>query len=250
MPTTKRDLQALHYLAQRLRAETYGAADWHDNGLAAVLAKLEGHNLAITVERVTRHAGDAEARTPAAIERPFTPDPPTAAPRQPAKAGDGDECRAHPGEWATSCRACASDSLAGDDPRPIVRQKPPAEVSQRGAAACRSALSGGPVTLVPLQPDEVAPLVAQVLDRPEQACAAPGCFRPTRDGICDRCREQAAAEDVQAANAELIGRLKAQQAERARTAPPPEPGPPRFFTSVNHERVHAAEAARTERSTP
>lgn len=86
MPTTKRDLQALHYLAKRLREETRGAGEWHDAGLTPVLAKLEGHNLAITIERVTRHAADPEARTPAAIERPFVPEasaPPTPRPPKP-----------------------------------------------------------------------------------------------------------------------------------------------------------------------
>lgn len=107
MTTTKRDLQALHYLAQRLRADTHGAGPWHDNGLAAVLAKLEGHNLAITIERVTRHAADPEARTPAAIERPFVPEPQKPPVRQPAKAGSRDECRHHRGEYADACRLCA-----------------------------------------------------------------------------------------------------------------------------------------------
>lgn len=107
MTTTKRDLQALHYLAQRLRADTHGAGPWHDNGLTAVLAKLEGHNLAITIERVTRHAADPEARTPGAIERPFVPEPAKPPARQPAKAGSPDECRRHKGEHATACRLCA-----------------------------------------------------------------------------------------------------------------------------------------------
>ena len=90
-------------------------------------------------------------------------------------------------------------------------------------------------------------------DRPETACAADGCFRPTRDGICDRCREQAAAEDVQAANAELIERLRANQRERAHTRPEPDPtAEPRYFTRADYDpaRVHAAQKrAATDRST-
>jgi hypothetical protein len=89
-------------------------------------------------------------------------------------------------------------------------------------------------------------------DRPETACAAPGCFRPTTDGICGRCRATAAAEAVQAANAELIERLHANERERARTRPPVDPGPPHYFTSADYdpERVHAAQAqAAAERST-
>lgn len=142
MPTTKRDLQALHYLAQRLRADTHGAGPWHDNGLAAVLAKLEGHNLAITIERVTRHAADPEARTPAAIERPFVPEVVKPPARQPAKAGGADECRRHPGEHAAGCRACAADRIAGEPGPTVIRhQKAPPEVAHRGAAACRAALA-------------------------------------------------------------------------------------------------------------
>ena len=91
MTTTDRDIQALHYIAQRLRAETNGARKWDDAGLTSVLSKLKGHNLAITVERVTRHAGDAEARTPGAIERPFVPDAPTGGSAQPLRPSEA--CR-------------------------------------------------------------------------------------------------------------------------------------------------------------
>jgi hypothetical protein len=89
-------------------------------------------------------------------------------------------------------------------------------------------------------------------DRPESACLTPACYRPTTDGICDRCRAAAAAEDVRAGNAELIERLRANEAERARTRPPADPGPPRYFTSADYdpERVHAAQArAAADRST-
>lgn len=111
MPTTKRDLQALHYLAKRLREETRGAGEWHDPGLWPVLAKLEGHNLAITIERVTRHAADPDARTPAAIERPFVPEAVAPGPRQPAKPGR-DECPHHKGEHAGACRICPVDQIS------------------------------------------------------------------------------------------------------------------------------------------
>lgn len=76
MPTTKRDLQALQYLAKRLRDETHGAGEWHDAGLWTVLARMEGHNLAVTIERIVHNAADPDARTPGAIERPYTPGPP------------------------------------------------------------------------------------------------------------------------------------------------------------------------------
>jgi hypothetical protein len=88
MPVNDRDLQALHYLAKRIRSETMGAGEWHDAGISAVLGRMKGHNLALTIERVTRHAADPEARTPAAIERPFTPDPPGPQPARPPKPAD------------------------------------------------------------------------------------------------------------------------------------------------------------------
>ena len=118
MPTTKRDLQALHYLAQRLREETRGAGPWHDAGLTPVLAKLEGHNLAMTIERVTRHAADAEARTPAAIERPFVPEVVAPGPPRPPK----------PDEACKTCgRAMHAPDAICDTPtrRPPVAAPPP-----------------------------------------------------------------------------------------------------------------------------
>lgn len=87
-------------------------------------------------------------------------------------------------------------------------------------------------------------------DRPETACSVDGCFRPTTQGICDRCREEASAEDVRAANAELVERLHANERERAHTRPEPTHEPPRHFTSadIDPERVRAAMARRTEAS--
>lgn len=138
MPTTKRDLQALAYLAKRLRDDTPGAREWQDAGLWPVLAKLEGHQLHLTIERVIRHAADPDARTPAAIERPFTPDAPTSPVRFPAKAG-GDECRRHPGEHAVGCRSCAADQKAGED-RPTVINRTPGTPPSPGYLAARSGL--------------------------------------------------------------------------------------------------------------
>ena len=122
MPTTKRDLQALAYLCKRLREETSGAGTWDDPGLWKVLAKLEGHNLHLTIERVIRHAADPDARTPAAIERAWVPDAPKAETRYPAKAGGEDECRRHKGQPATGCSLCAVGDIShpqdpvADDP--------------------------------------------------------------------------------------------------------------------------------------
>lgn len=82
MPTNDQDARALTYLARRLRTETQGAGQWDEAGTWTYVSKLIGANLAIAVERVTRHAADKEARTPAAIERPFVPDA-QAAPSRP-----------------------------------------------------------------------------------------------------------------------------------------------------------------------
>jgi hypothetical protein len=111
MPTNDRDIQALTYLAARIRTETYGAADWDHAGINVVINRFKGHDLAITIERVTRHAADTEARTPGAMERPFVPAAPVAGPRTNAKAGDPDECRRHAGERVGSCRPCATDHI-------------------------------------------------------------------------------------------------------------------------------------------
>ena len=109
MPMTTRDAQALTYLVRRIREETYGANDWDENGIAAVLAKLVGRNLPITVEQVYRHAADAAAKTPGAISRPFLPDAPKpTGHRQSPKRSE--ECRLHPGEWPPpNCRPCATE---------------------------------------------------------------------------------------------------------------------------------------------
>lgn len=140
MTATEQDLRALAYLAQRLRAETHGAGKWDEAGLWPVLKRLEGHNLALTIERVTRHAADPQARTPAAIERPFVPEAPTSSGhRYPAKPDD--ECRIHVGEWAETCRMCAADRLAGDETPP--RRQPPAATDAATHVARLRALARG-----------------------------------------------------------------------------------------------------------
>lgn len=114
-----------------------------------------------------------------------------------------------------------------------------------------------PAVVVPVtdrggDPKPLAAVVAETMpDRPEVACSVDGCYRPTRDGICDRCRAKAIDDDDAAANADLIARLHANERARAHTRPAPDPGPPRYFkpADINHDRVHAAEARRTERST-
>lgn len=146
MPLNDQDARALTYLACRIRKETRGAREWDDAGTFAVISELIGQNLPLTIERVTRHAGDVDAKTPGAIKRPFVPAAPVAGPRFPAKSGE--DCRIHPGEWADTCRACAADRLAGD--------------------------------VTPLRPTEAAPDVsARVLDLRRNVAPIRGASDPT-----------------------------------------------------------------------
>lgn len=74
MPMNDQDARALTYLARRLRTETNGACEWDEAGVFSVVSSLIGQQLATSVERITRHAADPEAKTPGAINRPFVPD--------------------------------------------------------------------------------------------------------------------------------------------------------------------------------
>lgn len=239
-----------------------GASRWDEPGTARAIADHCGTwGLEIATEHVLAHARDAKAKTPFAIKGNPPHTEPARAVRQPAKAG-GDECRVHPGEYAGACRACAADRLAGDESAQPRRDKPAAAVSQRGAAACRTALGTPKPSPAPdaatsepavddaasdlsPEPPNVQQRAGEPDDRPETACLADGCFRPTRQGICDRCRAKAIADDVDAGNVELIDRLKANQRERAHDRPAADPtAEPRRFTAadINHDRVHAAQA--------
>lgn len=140
MPLTDQDARALTYLAGRLRAETPGAGKWDDAGTYSVIAGLVGQDLAATIERVVRHAADRDAKTPGAIKRPFVPPAPESGTRYPAKADES--CRAHPGEWAHNCRACAADRIAGDEteePRRPASRDP--EKYQAGVARLRATIT-------------------------------------------------------------------------------------------------------------
>lgn len=95
MTTTAQDLRALGYLAERLRAESTGPT-WHTNGITAALSGFEGQPLAQVVERVTRHAADPDARTPAAMLRPFVPD------------AQADRWQPTPGPWCADCGVAKS----------------------------------------------------------------------------------------------------------------------------------------------
>lgn len=258
------DAQTLTYLAIRLRQETYGCGPWDHAGTFSVIRELIGQNYAETLHRIVGHAMDPEARTPGAIKRPFVPkrqDEPGR--RMPAKPAE--ECRLHVGEYVGSCRACAvqhidapTDPILDDPDRSAGRQlREQLRARRLGVAPDPSPAHGVGAPSEPLAPpvsqadegDDHGPASAgEPDDRPETACAADGCYRPTRDGICDRCREKAAAEDIAAANVELVDRLKTQQWARAHDRPPADPGPPRYFTGadINHDRVHAAQAEAAE----
>lgn len=122
MPVTDQDARALAYLVGRIRQDTRGANEWDAAGVYAVIARMVGQSLPVTVERVTRHAADPEAKTPGALTRPFLPPAPEGGPWTPAKPAD--ECPAHPGQYPHNCRPCASEALV-DGKRPPVPPRPP-----------------------------------------------------------------------------------------------------------------------------
>lgn len=131
MTTNDQDARALTYLARRLRTETSGAGDWDEAGTWAVISRLIGQNLAITIERVTRHAGDANAKTPGAITRPFTPDvPTTGAPRAPRRETQCNACGAE-------LEHCECGYASSRRPAPL-----PPEVLAERVAAAKAALRG------------------------------------------------------------------------------------------------------------
>lgn len=143
---TDQDARALTYIARRLRTETHGCREWDDAGTYAVVAELIGQNLALAVERITRHASDPEAKTPGAIRRPFVPDAPAGERYHPPKRGE--DCPRHPGQWASNCGGCRADALAAtyDDEHPATpepRPRPASPDTKTAAmAAARAALRG------------------------------------------------------------------------------------------------------------
>lgn len=140
MTMTQRDAQALTYIAMRLREDIKGASKWDEHGTYSVVAKFIGQNLATSVEQVTRHAADVEAKTPGAITRPFLP----AAPERDSRARPPkrtEECKKHPGQWATNCGGCNADRLAAtyDDEEHDVTEP---MTKAAALAAARVALGG------------------------------------------------------------------------------------------------------------
>lgn len=87
MPTTDQDARALAYLARRLRADA-NLPPWDEHGTFSVIAKHVGSNLDSIAERVIRHALDRHARTPGAINRPWSPPAPSERPARPPRPAE------------------------------------------------------------------------------------------------------------------------------------------------------------------
>lgn len=126
MAVTEQDARALAFLASRLRAETPKANHWDRAGIEKVVDKLIGRDLANACERVVRHSIDPEARTPAAILRPFTPAAPESEAPRPPKSEE-------------SCRLCGRHATNCTCPEGPTRRPPiPAAPEARCTAAARA----------------------------------------------------------------------------------------------------------------
>lgn len=110
MPVTAADIPQFVSLADRLRTETYGCKVWDKQGTDVIFAReLVGMNFRTALELVLAHACDPTAKTPAAITRPFRPEPVvTKLPLAPKK---DQECPKHPGWYADHCGACHTERL-------------------------------------------------------------------------------------------------------------------------------------------
>lgn len=92
MAVNDRDVSALEHLAYRIREDTYGLKPWDRQGTHVIFAReLTGRHLLTAIETVVAHASDPEAKTPAAITRPFLPNVPRTAPPSP-QPGPDDRC--------------------------------------------------------------------------------------------------------------------------------------------------------------
>jgi hypothetical protein len=137
---TDQDARALTHLARRLRTETHGCKDWDEAGTWAVVKALIGQNLALTIERVTRHAIDPEAKTPGAIKRPFLP--PAASEVEPKRGNPkrGEDCKRHPGQWPDICAGCRVDRAAAPTDPPADTLPPLEQVNPNLAARIKARL--------------------------------------------------------------------------------------------------------------
>jgi len=109
-----------------IRHRPPGAPRWDEPGTAKAIADVCGSwTLDIATSHVLAHARDVNARTPYAIKGNPPHTEPVKQPRFPAKSADA--CPAHSGEYAGSCRVCASDALETGD-RPKTPPRPPRRV--------------------------------------------------------------------------------------------------------------------------
>lgn len=138
MPIQDDELRAIHFLATRIRRATAGAGPWDEHGLMVNLRKVQNRNLHMTTESVLRHAADPKAKSPGVIVAAFTPPPPSneGTPHPPKKA---DECRLHPGQYASTCATCITEPTRAyhDD------EDPPPMTATQALAAARAAARGG-----------------------------------------------------------------------------------------------------------
>ena len=125
MTATDRDIHALAHIAVRLRQDTTGCGPWDLDGTTKVfLASLKGKHLATATELVLTHAQDPEARTPAAVTRPFTPTA-IGTPVEP-------RCLKHPSQYAATCGQCEAEDRYAHGASDQARA--------HGVAACKAAI--------------------------------------------------------------------------------------------------------------
>lgn len=93
MAVTEQDISALQHLAYRIREDTHGLVPWDRQGTHVIFKReLLGKHLLTAIETVVAHASDPEAKTPAAITRPFLPKHAAGAPVQVVRLGANDRC--------------------------------------------------------------------------------------------------------------------------------------------------------------
>lgn len=93
MAVTDLDVSALEHLAYRIREDTHGIKPWDRQGTHVIFVReLKGKHLLTAIETVVAHASDPEAKTPAAITRPFLPAVQRAAASRAKQPGPDDRC--------------------------------------------------------------------------------------------------------------------------------------------------------------
>lgn len=125
MTVNDRDVSAFAHLAVRLRQDTQGCGAWDLHGTTTVFAQhLKGKHLATAMELVLAHAQDPEAKTPAAVTRPFTPTE-LGTPIRP-------RCGKHPSQYADDCGRCEAENRYAHGASE--------EARTTGLAACKAAI--------------------------------------------------------------------------------------------------------------